>query len=155
MSIQRCWAEDGEASTHDLTLTPTRSRNMAAIGRRDTRPERIVREIVTSLGYSFSTNDERLRGTPDLVLWHIRTVIMVHGCFWHRHGCPLTSTPRTRLTWWLAKFAATVRRAARVARALRRNGWSVLTVWQCVTRDREALARRLAVLLLARQRWAR
>jgi DNA mismatch endonuclease (patch repair protein) len=90
-------------------------------------------------------------GTPDLVLPEYRAVVFVHGCFWHRHpGCGFAYTPRSRRAFWVAKFRANVIRDRRVARALRAQGWSVLTVWECqcrnVTEAADLLRRKLTRL---------
>jgi DNA mismatch endonuclease (patch repair protein) len=88
-----------------------------------------------------------LPGRPDIVLPKHGVVIFVHGCFWHRHGCPLASEPRTRRKFWNEKFARNVARDARNARALRRLGWRVLTVWECALRTKSSRERAIARLV--------
>ena len=132
-------------------LTPEqRSRLMSRIRGKDTKPELRVRSIVHRLGYRFRLHAADLPGRPDLVLRRLRTVVFVHGCFWHRHGCRYATTPRTRPEYWQAKFAANVRRDRRASRRLRAAGWSVVTVWECELRTPHRLVRRLERLLSAR-----
>lgn len=86
-------------------------------------------------GHRFTVNGPKNRtlpGRPDIVLPKYRTVIFVHGCFWHRHkGCKGTTTPKTRTDWWEAKFAGNVARDRRNQRSLRKEGWRVIVVWEC------------------------
>lgn len=136
----------------DIFTPKKRSEVMSAIRGRDTRPEREVRSIVHRLGYRFRLNVRGLPGSPDLVLPRLRTVIFVHGCFWHRHvDCRYATTPSTRRRFWQEKFDANVARDQRVARRLRRLGWSVLTVWECQLRRPEALRTRLSRSLARRE----
>jgi DNA mismatch endonuclease (patch repair protein) len=130
-------------------LTPAeRSSLMSRIRGRDTGPERLVRSIVHGLGYRFRLQRRDLPGRPDLVLPRLRVAIFVHGCFWHRHPrCRLATTPTTRRGFWQAKFDRNVERDRRVAAALRRRGWSVITVWECQLRHPERVRARLARLL--------
>jgi len=117
---------------------------MARIRNRGTAPERAVVAVLRSLGWQPRMNDARLPGTPDAVVVRRRTVVFVHGCFWHRHRrCKRAFTPAKNAARWLEKFTRNIRRDRRVAKALRRAGWSVLTVWECQT-----IARRLPSLRL-------
>ncbi len=126
-------------------VDPTRrSRNMAAIHSKATKPEMELRRIVRELGYRFGTNCKTVAGKPDLVFASRRKVIFVHGCFWHRHkGCKRASTPSTRIQFWESKFSSNVRRDKKVQRELRRTGWSVLVVWQCQLKNQKRLKERL------------
>jgi DNA mismatch endonuclease, patch repair protein len=112
-----------------------RSWNMSRIRSRDTKPEMVVRSLLHGMGYRFTVNGPKNRtlpGRPDIVLPKYRTVIFVHGCFWHRHnGCKGTTTPKTRTDWWEAKFAGNVARDRRNQRSLRKEGWRVVVVWEC------------------------
>jgi len=117
-----------------------RSWNMSRIRGKDTKPELVVRSILHSLGYRFRLHGKNLPGKPDIVLPRYNTVIFVHGCFWHRHkGCRLTYMPKTHTEFWEAKFSATEKRDRQNKSTLRKLGWSVFTVWECATADREAL----------------
>lgn len=124
--------------------TIMRSRIMKSVGRENTRPEIVVRKLLHSLGLRFRLHRKALPGSPDIVLPRHRTAVFVHGCFWHRHpGCRYASTPKTRQDYWLPKFAANVERDARKSSQLEELGWRVLVVWECETRNREALKARL------------
>lgn len=107
---------------------------MQAIRGRDTTPELIVRSIVHGLGLRFRLHSRKLPGTPDLVLTRHRTVILVHGCFWHRHDCGLAANPKTRPEFWAGKFQRNVERDRRVKAQLAELGWRVIEVWECETR---------------------
>lgn len=109
-----------------------RSWNMSRIRGRNTRPERTLRSLLHRAGLRFRLHDPKLPGKPDIVLPKYRTVVLVHGCYWHRHpGCPRTTTPKTNIDFWQSKFDATVRRDKEKAEALKVAGWKVLTVWEC------------------------
>ncbi len=123
-----------------------RSRVMRAVKSTDTTPELVVRRLVHALGYRFRLHRRDLPGRPDIVLPRLGKAIFVHGCFWHRHRCEAgQSTPATRVDYWQAKFDRNVARDRRTLRRLRREGWTVLVVWECQTRaaKREALRNRI------------
>jgi len=126
-------------------LTPQqRSFNMSRIRNRDTRPEKIVRSIVHGLGYRYRLHKKELLGKPDIVLVRHRKIIDVHGCFFHMHKCRYgTVVPATNAKFWRTKRLSNVERDRRNLRALRREGWKVLTVWECETRKPESLLRKL------------
>jgi len=114
-----------------------RSWNMSRIAGKNTRPERLVRSLIHSMGYRFTIQgplNRKLPGRPDIVLPKYRTAIFVHGCFWHRHsGCPDSTTPKTRTSWWRNKFEGNVARDRNAESALQQLGWSVIVVWECQT----------------------
>ena len=121
---------------------------MRAVGRKDTAPELAVRRLLHRLGYRFRLHRRDLPGTPDVVLPGRRTVVFVHGCFWHGHeGCRGGRTPKTNTAFWRDKIARNKERDARKEAELRAGGWDVVTVWECETRDRDALATKLGVTL--------
>jgi DNA mismatch endonuclease (patch repair protein) len=129
------------------TDEPT-SRRMAAVGLRDTKPERVVRSVLTAIGLRYRLHRRDLPGRPDVVLASRRLVLFVHGCFWHRHpGCPRTTTPCRNAALWQVKFRRTLERDARATEALRAAGWKVLVVWECETTNRPELSRRLQSFL--------
>lgn len=124
----------------DTVDASTRSRMMAGIGPRDTVPELRVRRFLHGAGLRFSLHRRDLPGRPDIVLPRYRTIVFVHGCFWHRHqGCQFATTPATRVDFWRAKFGANVARDQRNEALLTASGWQVLTVWECRT-DEESLS---------------
>lgn len=136
------------------SLSPEhRSWNMSRIKGKNTRPEVMVRSILHRMGLRFRLHRKDLPGQPDIVLPKHRTVVFVHGCFWHRHrGCRFTTTPTTRGEFWQKKFDGNVERDRRKARQLRKKGWRVVTVWECETRSPEQLRLRLQKLFSAGSR---
>ena len=133
----------------DTLTRAERSALMARIRGTDTKPEVFVRSALHRAGFRFRLHGRTLPGRPDIVLPKHRTVVFVHGCFWHRHGCALSSEPATRRAFWREKFARNVARDKRTAAALRRAGWRVLTVWECSLRT--AARREQAVARLVRR----
>ena len=129
-----------------------RSWNMSRIRGKDTKPERIVRSALHRMGYRFRLHVKTLPGRPDIVLPLHKTVIFVHGCFWHQHlGCKQAAFPRSRTAFWRSKLAGNVIRDALVTGALRFGGWKVKVIWECeVNRSdtlRPFLVRRLGELV--------
>lgn len=130
-------------------IDPARSALMARVRQRHSKPERAVRQILRALRIPFRLHQRSLPGTPDIVVPSRNWAIFVHGCFWHRHpSCVKATTPKTRVAFWTDKFAKNVTRDARKARALRKLGWHVMTVWECQCRDSEKLKRRLRRTIL-------
>lgn len=131
------------------TLSPSdRSRRMAAVRSIDTKPEMIVRKLVHGMGYRYRLHGRDLPGTPDMVFPSRRSVIFVHGCFWHRHEhCRLARLPKSRLEFWAAKLEGNRARDERKVAELRAQGWRVLVVWECELKDRQALVTRLKCFL--------
>jgi DNA mismatch endonuclease (patch repair protein) len=126
------------------TRTPDqRSRIMRSVRAYNTGPELVVRRIVHALGFRFRLHGKFLPGKPDLVLARHRAVVFVNGCFWHGHGCSKGRLPKSKLDFWAAKIARNRARDASCVRALEADGWRVLTVWQCETRDLETLRKRI------------
>lgn len=119
----------------DVVDAATRSRMMAGIRGRDTRPEIALRRELHARGFRFRLHERKLPGRPDLVLPKWRAAVLVHGCFWHRHpDCRYATMPATRPEFWSAKFAGNVERDARNHAALLLLGWRVATVWECALR---------------------
>ncbi len=109
---------------------------MSRIKGRDTKPEKRVRSACHSLGLRFRLQCKDLPGKPDIVFPRHRTVILVHGCYWHSHDCRYGSViPKTNTEFWQAKRLATVDRDERNVRALKYLGWRVLIYWECQTKD--------------------
>ncbi|WP_425491844.1 very short patch repair endonuclease [Luteimonas saliphila] len=127
-----------------LVTTAQRSEHMGRVRRSGTAAELNVREALRALGIRFTVENGGLLGSPDIANRTRRFVIFVHGCYWHRHpGCARATIPSRNSEFWQAKFDANVRRDRRVARLLRRDGYKVITIWECKTRDPGVLARRL------------
>lgn len=127
-----------------------RSSVMRAIKSSNTAPERAVRAAACALGYGrrYRLHGAALPGRPDLVFPALGKAVFVHGCFWHGHTCPRGARqPVNNAAYWRAKIASNVARDRRTLRQLRTAGWSVLVVWECQTRNGDALARRLGAFL--------
>lgn len=136
----------------DTLSKEKRSWNMSRIRSQDTIPEKIVRSVLRRLRYRIQLHMRDLPGRPDIVLPRRKTVVFVHGCFWHRHSrCRFAYTPKTRRTFWQHKFAENRDRDIRVRRQLRRLGWEIITVWECQTNDMKTLTVRLKRLLSSGQ----
>jgi DNA mismatch endonuclease, patch repair protein len=131
------------ADVHDES---TRSFNMSRIRNKDTKPELIVRKFLFSKGFRYKLHDKGLPGKPDIVLPKYRSIIFVHGCFWHGHtGCPYFIEPKTRKDWWLEKINRNRLKDSESSAALVSAGWKVLTVFECELRRarREETLRKL------------
>ena len=121
----------GRALTADPEPTAQRRALMARVRQKNTTPELKVRRFLHAQGLRFRLHDRSLPGSPDLVLPSRRVAVFVHGCFWHRHGCKATTTPKTRIDFWTEKFRANEARDRRNEEALLASGWSPITVWEC------------------------
>lgn len=115
------------------TLTPEqRSLNMSRIHGRDTKPEVIVRKYLFAKGLRYRKNDKRFPGHPDIVFPKYKTVIFVHGCFWHGHeGCRYFRIPSSNVEFWEVKIRRNRERDKKDAAELEKLGWKVITVWEC------------------------
>jgi DNA mismatch endonuclease (patch repair protein) len=123
---------------------------MQAAKGRNTTPERVVRSMLHRLGWRFALHRADLPGKPDIVMPARGAVVLVHGCFWHGHWCPHgRRKPATNAAYWQAKITRNRLRDRRTIAALRRNGWRVLVVWECQTREPVELAERLSAFLTA------
>jgi len=132
----------------DVVDAATRSRMMAGIGAKNTRPEIIIRKGLHARGFRYSLHPKGLPGKPDIVMpkWHV--AIFIHGCFWHRHGCSLSKLPATNTAFWETKLAANRSRDDVVKKQLAAAGWRTAIVWECATRGR--LARESLACLIDR-----
>ena len=119
-------------------VSEQRSRNMSAIKSKNTKPEIKVRKVLHSMGYRFRLHSKDLPGSPDIVLPKYKTVIFVHGCFWHRHkNCKYASTPKTRQEFWEAKFRENINRDKLNQENLSSKGWKIIIVWECEIKDKD------------------
>ena len=120
------------------TLTPeARSRNMGRIKGANTKPELLVRKYLHAAGYRYRLNVDYLPGKPDIVLRRFNTVVLVHGCFWHRHeNCQYCYTPKSRTAFWEKKFQRTIQRDIEVKTLLSKSGWRILTIWECALKPK-------------------
>lgn len=124
------------------TVSPkVRSRMMASIRSRDTKPEMLVRRFLHSRGFRYRLSPRTLPGRPDLVLARHKVAILVHGCFWHGHDkCRFATVPATRTEFWTTKIAANKARDAATEMRLRELGWRLAIVWECALRSNQDVA---------------
>jgi len=128
----------------DVFSTQKRSAVMARVRAKNTAPERSVRSLLHGLGYRFRLHRRDLPGTPDLILPRWRTVVFVHGCFWHQHpGCKGADRPTSNRPYWDKKLDRNVVRDTLNRRLLENLGWKVIIVWECQTKDADKLTKRL------------
>lgn len=119
----------------DIVDQQTRSRMMSGIRGTNTKPELALRRALHARGFRFRLHSGKVYGRPDLVLPKHRAVVLVHGCFWHRHeGCRYATVPATRPEFWRTKFDANAARDVTVRTRLLEDGWRVATVWECALR---------------------
>jgi len=116
----------------DVHSKETRSYNMSRIRSTDTKPEMLVRRYLHSQGFRYKLHDKSLPGKPDIVLPKYKTVIFIHGCFWHGHeGCKYYKVPKTRTEWWLNKINRNKANDVKAILTLQANGWRILNIWEC------------------------
>nr|WP_144365309.1 very short patch repair endonuclease [Lacrimispora amygdalina] len=119
----------------DIRSPEERSKNMAAIHSKNTKPEVYFRKLLFAKGYRYSLNSGKVPGHPDIYLRKYNTAIFVHGCFWHRHsGCQYAYMPKTRVEFWQKKFEANVKRDYVVGMELQDKGIKCLIVWECTVK---------------------
>ncbi len=116
----------------DIKSQAERSKNMSAIRSRETKPEIKIRKALFAKGFRYRLNVRKLPGTPDIVLPKYRTVIFVHGCFWHGHEhCYLFVVPTTRTDFWINKIRINKENDNKAIENLLHDNWKVLTIWEC------------------------
>ena len=124
------------ADVHDKA---TRSFNMSQIKSKDTKPELLVRKFLFANGFRYKLHDKKLPGKPDIVLPKYKTVIFVHGCFWHGHtNCKYFKIPQTRTKWWTDKINTNKANDTKAIKALKKDGWKIITVWECKLKPAKA-----------------
>ena len=125
-------------------VSEKRSRNMTAIKSKNTKPEIKVRKVLHSMGYRFRLHSKDLPGSPDIVLPKYKTVIFVHGCFWHRHeNCKYASTPKTRKEFWESKFKVNVKRDLEIQEKIKNIEWRSVVIWECELKNLDQLLMKL------------
>src|SRR5665213_2813587 len=116
----------------DVHTKEIRSYNMSMIKGKNTKPEMLVRKFLFANGYRYKLHDKTLPGKPDIVLPKYKTIIFVHGCFWHGHkNCKYYLVPKTRTEWWLNKINVNIANDTKAAKALRKDGWRIINIWSC------------------------
>ena len=132
----------------DVLSREQRRYNMSRIRYRDTKPEIIVRSLVHRLGYRYRLHKSDLPGKPDVVLVRHKKIIDVYGCFFHMHNCKYGNvTPATNTDFWQTKRRSNVERDLRNQKTLRQNGWHVLVIWECETRNLDLLEKKVVSFL--------
>ena len=116
----------------DVHSKETRSYNMSRIKSKDTKPEMLVRKFLHAHGYRYTLHNKKLPGKPDIALPRYKTVVMIHGCFWHGHQhCKYFSIPKTRTEWWENKINGNIANDEKASAALRALGWKIINIWTC------------------------
>ncbi len=116
----------------DVHTKEQRSYNMSQIKGKDTKPEMLVRRFLHANGFRYKLHDKTLPGKPDIVLPKFKTVIFVHGCFWHGHkGCKYFVVPKTRTEWWINKINKNKNNDTKAIKALKKDGWKTIHIWEC------------------------
>ena len=115
----------------DIFDKSKRSQLMAKVKQKNTAPEIIVRKFLFSKGFRYRINVKSLSGTPDIVLSKYKTVIFVHGCFWHVHTCCAGHLPSSNVDYWVTKIEQNIERDNRKINELKKLGWNVVVIWQC------------------------
>ncbi len=116
----------------DVHSKEVRSYNMSRIKGKDTKPEILVRKFLFSKGFRYRLHDKRFPGKPDLVLPRYKTILFIHGCFWHGHtNCRYYVIPKTRTEWWLNKINGNIKKDADSVVLLQQKGWRVIIIWEC------------------------
>ena len=116
----------------DIHTKEIRSYNMSKIRSKDTKPEMLVRKFMHANGFRYRLHSKNLPGKPDIVLPKYKAVIFVHGCFWHGHKeCKYFVTPKTNTEFWLNKINGNISHGSLALRALKKEGWKVIVVWEC------------------------
>lgn len=136
------WSLD-QRQNMDRVTKAIRSKIMASVHTRDTGAEKTVRSMVHRLGYRYSLARKDLPGRPDLVFVSRHKVIFVHGCFWHGHSCRYGRLPKSRIPYWKPKIQTNRVRDRRQVKELKKAGWSVIIIWQCQLKKKEALQARI------------
>lgn len=131
----------------DIKSPEERSKNMAAIKSKDTKPEEYVRKKLFADGFRYRKNDKRYPGKPDIVLPKYNTIVFVHGCFWHQHvGCKESHIPKSRSDYWASKLKRNVERDIVQQELLQKSGWHVIVVWECELSTKEKRDSRINLL---------
>lgn len=125
----------------DVHEPEVRSYNMSRIKGKNTRPEMVVRKFLFAQGFRYRLHVKKLPGKPDIVLPKYKTVILIHGCFWHGHnGCRYFVVPKTRTEWWVKKIERNKQNDKIAIKALKRAQWDVITIWECELKPAKALS---------------
>lgn len=143
--IEKPRRRSGVSARTDVFSPEKRSEVMRAVKSKDTKPELALRKALFALGYRYRLNVKALPGKPDLVFPKYRTVIFVHGCFWHGHSCKRGKrVPKSNTEYWTSKIARNKARDKKNAAELKKLGWRLFSVWECELKNVDEVAERLA-----------
>jgi len=121
----------------DVHSPNVRSYNMSRIKGKNTKPEMLVRKFLFSKGFRYRVNVKSLPGKPDIVLRKLKTVVFIHGCYWHGHeGCPYFVIPKTRTEWWLSKINSNIGNDKINQAKLSEEGWRIIILWECMLKPK-------------------
>lgn len=123
----------------DVVAPATRSRMMAGIKGKNTKPELLIRKLLFAKGFRYRLHAKDLPGKPDLVFPCHRAVVFIHGCFWHRHDCHLFKWPKSREDFWRKKILGNVRNDSRALKKLLAEGWRACEIWECALKGKKSL----------------
>src|SRR5687767_11487790 len=116
----------------DVHTKEQRSYNMSRIRAKNTKPEMLVRKFLHAIGFRYTLHNKSLPGKPDIVLPKYKTVIFIHGCFWHGHkDCKYFVVPKTRTEWWLNKINSNIANDTKAVKTLKKEGWKIIHLWGC------------------------
>ena len=132
----------------DIFSKKTRSIIMSKIRSKNTWPEMQIRKALHRSGFRYTLHDKKLPGKPDIVLPRYKTAIQIRGCFWHSHGCSLSSQPKTNKRYWLPKLEATRQRDCRNDKRLRRTGCSLLVIWECMLKKKNGIEKNVKRIIM-------
>lgn len=131
----------------DIFSRKKRSEIMSKISGKDTKPEIIVRKFLFAHGFRYRKNDKRYLGKPDIVLPKYKTIVFIHGCFWHGHNCSAGKLPDTRKEFWKNKITKNIERDKKNKEMLEKDGWKVIVIWQCQLKNKTVREKTLNNLL--------
>ena len=132
----------------DIFTQSKRSEIMSHVKNKSTKPEEQFAKLLKINKIKYDQNVNYLPGNPDFVIFYAKLAIFIHGCFWHGHpNCNRAKLPQTNKTFWKEKIFKNTKRDAKVCRLLRKQGWHIMTIWQCRLRDQNRVIKRLKIML--------
>ncbi|ODS35625.1 very short patch repair endonuclease [Candidatus Altiarchaeales archaeon WOR_SM1_SCG] len=132
----------------DIYSKNKRSQIMSKISDKETEPEILVRTFLFQKGFRYRKNDKRYPGKPDIVLPKYKTMILIHGCFWHGHeNCKASALPETNTDFWKTKISDNIVRDRKNIQKLRNADWKVIIIWQCEIKNKNNREKRMELLL--------
>ena len=121
---------------------------MSKIRSNNTKPEILLRKALFAKGFRYKINDKTLQGKPDIVLPKYKTIIFVHGCFWHNHkGCKRAHLPKSNIEYWKNKIKTNEERDFKNKEILKQLGWNIIVVWECEINKKEKIEQAATILI--------